>query len=207
MNTARVHRTGSATPGFCDLYRAWAGRLKPTLRQVHVAGGRMFVDFAGQTMEVFDGTTGEARQAEVFVAVLGASSYTYAEAVWSQSLPDWISAHVNALAFFGGVPRQIVCDNLRSGITRACFYEPLVNRSYADMARHYGTAVVPARPYKARDKAKFNQLAYLKSGSAFRASLVPPGRTIFLSTIFRLVKGTTTYFVPRPRKPPTDRTA
>jgi transposase len=86
---------------FCDLYRAWAGRLKPTLRQVHVAGERMFVDFAGQTMEVFDGTTGEARQAEVFVAVLGASSYTYAEAVWSQSLPDWISAHVNALACRG----------------------------------------------------------------------------------------------------------
>jgi hypothetical protein len=114
----------------------------------------MFVDFAGQTMEVFDGITGEARQAEVFVAVLGASSYTYAEAVWSQSLPDWINAHVNALGFFEGVPRQIVCDNLRSGITRACFYEPLVNRTYADMARHYGAAVIPARPYKARDKAK-----------------------------------------------------
>ena len=139
---------------FCDLYRTWVGRLKPTLRQVHVAGERMFVDFAGQTMEVFDGTTGEARRAEVFVAVLGASSYTYAEAVWSQSLPEWISAHVNALAFFDGVPRQIVCDNLRSGITRACFYEPLVNRTYADMARHYGTTVIPARPYKARDKAK-----------------------------------------------------
>ncbi len=114
----------------------------------------MFVDFAGQTMEVFDGATGEVRQAAIFVAVLGASSYTYAEAVWSQSLPDWISAHVNAFAFFDGVPRQIVCDNLRSGITRACFYEPLVNRTYADMARHYGTAVIPARPYKARDKAK-----------------------------------------------------
>ena len=119
-----------------------------------MAGERMFVDFAGQTMEVFDGTTGEARRAEIFVAVLGASSYTYAEAVWSQSLPEWISAHVNALAFFDGVPRQIVCDNLRSGITRACFYEPLVNRTYADMARHYGTTVIPARPYKARDKAK-----------------------------------------------------
>ena len=139
---------------FCGLYQAWVARLKPTLRQVHVAGERMFVDFAGQTMEVFDGATGEVRQAAVFVAVLGASSYTYAEAVWSQSLPDWISAHVNALAFFDGVPRQIVCDNLRSGITRACFYEPLVNRTYADMARHYGTAVIPARPYKARDKAK-----------------------------------------------------
>src|SRR6476469_191130 len=105
---------------FCDRYRTWVGRLKPTLRQVHVAGERMVVDFAGQTMEVLDGTTGEARRAEIFVAVLGASSYTYAEAVWSQSLPEWISAHVNALAFFDGVPRQIVCDNLRSGITRAC---------------------------------------------------------------------------------------
>jgi transposase len=103
---------------------------------------------------VFDGTTGEARRVEIFVAVLGASSYTYAEATWSQALPDWIGAHVNAFAFFAGVPRQTVCDNLRSGITRACFYEPTVNRTYADMAAHYGTAVIPARPYKARDKAK-----------------------------------------------------
>ena len=86
--------------------------------------------------------------------MLGASSYIYAEAAWSQSLPDWIGAHVNMLASFGGVPRQIVCDNLRAGITRACFYEPLVNRTYADMASHYGTTVIPARPYKARDKAK-----------------------------------------------------
>jgi transposase len=139
---------------FCDLYRAWAGRLKPTLRQVHVAGEKMFVDFAGHTMEVIDGATGEVRKAEIFVAVLGASSYTYAEATWGQTLPDWIAAHVNALAFFGGVMRQIVCDNLRSGITRACFYEPIVNRTYAGMAAHYGTAVLPARPYKARDKAK-----------------------------------------------------
>jgi transposase len=139
---------------FCNLYREWVGRLKPTLRQVHVTGERMFVDFAGQTMEVFDGATGEVSKAEVFVAVLGSSNYTYAEARWSQTLPDWIEAHVNALAFFDGVPRQIVCDNLRSGITRACFYEPMVNRTYADMATHYGTAVIPARPYKARDKAK-----------------------------------------------------
>jgi transposase len=96
---------------FCELYRAWVGRLKPTLRQVHVAGERTFVDFAGHTMEVFDGATGdEARRAEVFVAVLGASSHTYAETTWSQALPDWIGAHVNALAFFSGVPRQIVCD-------------------------------------------------------------------------------------------------
>jgi len=139
---------------FCDLYREWVGRLKPTLRQVHTAGERVFVDFAGHTMEVIDGATGEIRGAQVFVAVLGASSYTFAEATWTQSLPDWIAAHVNMLTFIGGVPRQIVSDNLRAGITRACFYEPLVNRSYADMAAHYGTAVIPARPYKPRDKAK-----------------------------------------------------
>ena len=90
----------------------------------------------------------------MFVGVLGASSYTYAQAVWSQSLPDWIAAHVNLLTFIGGVPRQIVSDNLRAGVTRACFYEPLINRTYADMAAHYGTAVIPARPYKPRDKAK-----------------------------------------------------
>ncbi|MGH7106948.1 MAG: IS21 family transposase [Acetobacteraceae bacterium] len=139
---------------FCDLYRAWVGRLKPTLRQVHVAGEKLFVDFAGHTMEVVDGATGEIRRAEIFVAVLGASSFIYAEAIWSQTLPDWIGAHVNALAAIGGVPRQIVCDNLKSGITKACFHEPTVNRTYADMAAHYGTAIIPARPYKPRDKAK-----------------------------------------------------
>jgi len=139
---------------FCELYREWAGRLKPTLRQVHTAGERAFVDFAGQTMAVIDPETGDIRRAEIFVGVLGASNYIFAEATWTQSLPDWIAAHVNMLAFFGGAPRQIVSDNLRAGITRACFYEPLVNRSYADMAAHYGTAIVPARPYKPRDKAK-----------------------------------------------------
>ena len=95
---------------FCDLYREWVGRLKPTLRQVHTAGERVFVDFAGHTMEVIDGATGEVRRAEIFVAVLGASSYTFAEASWTQSLPDWIAVHVNMLAFIGGVPRQIVSD-------------------------------------------------------------------------------------------------
>jgi transposase len=147
-------RDGFGYSWFCDLYREWVGRLKPTLRQVHTAGERVFVDFAGHTMEVIDGATGEIHRAEVFVAALGASSYVFAEATWTQSLPDWIAVHVNMLAFIGGVPRQIVSDNLRAGITRACFYEPLVNRTYADMASHYGTAVIPARPYKPRDKAK-----------------------------------------------------
>ena len=139
---------------FCDLYREWVGRLKPTLRQVHMAGERLFVDFAGHAMEVIDGASGEIRRAEIFVAVLGASSFIYAEATWSQGLADWIGAHVNALTAIGGTPRQIVSDNLRAGITRACFYEPTVNRTYADLAAHYGTAIIPARPYKPRDKAK-----------------------------------------------------
>jgi transposase len=139
---------------FCEQYREWAGRLKPTMRQVHTAGERLFVDFAGHTMEVIDGASGEINRAEIFVAVLGASSFIYAEATWSQTLPDWIGAHVNALNALGGAPRQIVSDNLKAGITKACFYEPTVNRTYADMAAHYSTAIIPARPYKPRDKAK-----------------------------------------------------
>jgi transposase len=139
---------------FCDLYRAWAGRLKPTMRQTHIAGEKLFVDFAGRTAEIVDGHTGEIIPVQIFVAVLGASSFTYAEAAWSQQLPDWIAAHVHAFAYFGGAARQTVSDNLKAGITKACFYEPMVNRTYADMARHYGTAIIPARPYKPRDKAK-----------------------------------------------------
>ena len=139
---------------FCDLYRGWAGRLKPTMRQTHIAGEKLFVDFAGRTGEIIDGRTGEIIAVQIFVAVLGASSFTYAEATWSQKLPDWIAAHVRAFAYFGGAARQTVSDNLKAGITKACFYEPMVNRTYADLARHYGTAIVPARPYKPRDKAK-----------------------------------------------------
>ncbi|MGA8759891.1 MAG: IS21 family transposase, partial [Stellaceae bacterium] len=139
---------------FCDLYRAWTGRLKPTMRQVHIAGERMFVDFAGRTAEVIDTNTGETVPVQIFVAVLGASSFTYAQATRSQKLPDWIAAHVRAFAYFGGAARQTVSDNLKAGITKASFYEPMVNRTYADMARHYRTAIIPARPYKPRDKAK-----------------------------------------------------
>lgn len=139
---------------WCDLYRGWEGRLSPTMRQVHPAGERLFVDFAGQTAEVIDPATGEVRTAQVFVAVLGASSYTYAEAVWTQTLPDWVGAHVRALEFIGGVPRQIVPDNLRSGVLRANWYEPGLNPTYRDLAAHYGTAILPARIRRPRDKAK-----------------------------------------------------
>jgi transposase len=139
---------------FCELYDAWESRLSPTMRQVHPAGERLFVDYAGQTVELIDGATGEVRQAQIFVAVLGASSYTYAEATWTQTLPDWIGAHVRALAFLGGVPRQIVPDNPKVGVTKANWYEPGLNPTYQDFAGHYGTAILPARPRRPRDKAK-----------------------------------------------------
>jgi transposase len=139
---------------FCDLYKDWAGRLKPTLRQIHVAGEKLFVDYAGRTLEVIDPLTGEGCSVQIFVAVLGASNFTYAEATFTQTLPDWIGAHGRAFAYLGGTARQTVSDNLKAGVTKACFHEPMVNRTYADLARHYGTAIVPARPYKPRDKAK-----------------------------------------------------
>jgi transposase len=139
---------------FCELYRAWAKRLSPTMRQTHIAGERLFVDYAGTRLQVFDAATGEVLTAELFVAALGASSYTFAEATWTQTLPDWIGSHTRAYVFLGGVPAMTVSDNLRSGITKACFYEPAVNRSYAEMAAHYDTAIIPARPRKPRDKAK-----------------------------------------------------
>ena len=149
-----AHPDGYGYSHYCELYRAWEARLSPTMRQTHVAGERMFVDYAGATLLVIDASTGEARTTQLFVAVLGASNYTYAEASWTQGLSDWIGSHTRSFAFFGGVPTMVVSDNLRAGITKACFYEPAVNRSYAEMAAHYDTAVVPARPYRARDKAK-----------------------------------------------------
>jgi transposase len=149
-----AHPDGYGYSRYCDLYRSWEQRLSPTMRQLHVAGERTFVDYGGTTLEVVDGTTGEVRECQLYVAVLGASSYTYAEATFSQRLVDWIGSHVRAFAFFGGVTAQTVSDNLRSGVSKACFYEPAVNRTYAEMAAHYGTAIVPARPGKPRDKAK-----------------------------------------------------
>ena len=150
-----AHPDGYGYSRFCELYQRWRAKLSPTMRQTHVAGERMFVDYAGTTMEVIDGATGEVLKAQLFVAVLGASSYTYAEATWTQRLPDWIGSHTRTFAFIGGVPAMVVSRQpASSGITKACFYEPAVNRTYAEMAAHYDTAIVPARPYKPRDKAK-----------------------------------------------------
>jgi transposase len=142
---------------FCRHYRTWQGRLDLVMRQEHRVGEKLFVDFAGMTIPITDPDSGEVWQAQLFVAVLGASNYTYAEALASQALPHWIGAHVHAFDFLGGCPRIIVPDNLRSAVSRAHRYEPEINRTYAEMAAHYGCAVIPARPYKPRDKAKAEQ--------------------------------------------------
>lgn len=148
------HSGGYSYSQFCELYRRWEGRLSPVMRQRHVAGERLFVDYAGATMDVVCPKTGEVRTAQLFVATLGASNYTYAEATWTQQLPDWIASHVRAFDFLGGVTAQVVLDNLKSGVTKACFYEPTINRTYSDMIAHYDTVAIPARPYKPKDKAK-----------------------------------------------------
>ncbi|MBI3568334.1 MAG: IS21 family transposase [Gemmatimonadetes bacterium] len=139
---------------FCHHYHTWASRLDPVLRQTHAPGERVFVDYAGPTIAVLDPTTGEEREAQLFVAVLGASNFLYAEATWTQTLPDWIASHVRMREYFGGVPALIVPDNLRAGVTLASYYEPEVNATYADCAQHYGTVILPARVAKPRDKAK-----------------------------------------------------
>jgi transposase len=139
---------------FCELYRGWAKRLKTTMRQVHKAGEKVFVDYAGQTVPLTDPDTGEVRSAQIFVAVQGASSYTYAEAQESQELPHWIGGHVRMFAFYGGVNELVVPDNPKVGVTHPCRYEPDLNPTYQDLAQHYGTAVLPARVRKPRDKAK-----------------------------------------------------
>ena len=140
---------------FCELLGAFAEKLAPTMRQAHRAGEKMFVDFAGATIPILiDARTGQTHQAQIFVACLGASSFTYVEATWGQTAADWVCAQANALAAFGGAPQIIVPDNPKSTIAKACFYEPALNRTYADFAAYHGVAVIPARVRKTRDKAK-----------------------------------------------------
>lgn len=139
---------------FCDLYRQWVKKQKRSMRQLHKAGEKCFVDYCGVTVPIVSPSTGEIRKAEVFVGVLGASNYTYAEATFTQSLPDWLASHVRMLEYFGGCPDMIIPDNLRSGVSRACRYDPDLNPSYHQWAEHYAVAVMPARPYKPKDKAK-----------------------------------------------------
>jgi transposase len=149
-----LHPQGYQYSWFCEHYRSWQRQLDVVMRQDHRAGEKLFVDYAGQTVPVVDRQTGEIRQAQIFVAVLGASNYTYAEATWTQTLPDWIGSHVRTFAALGGIPALVVPDNLRSGISKAHRYEPDMNPTYQDMAQHYGVTVLPARVRRPRDKAK-----------------------------------------------------
>lgn len=139
---------------FCDLYRRWLKKLDLVLRQTHRAGEKMFVDYAGATIPIHDSVTGDIHPAAVFVAVLGASSYTFVEATAGQDLRSWIGSHIRAFEYFGGVTEIVVPDNLKSAVTHPGYYEPDLNPTYRDLGEHYGVAVIPARPYRPKEKAK-----------------------------------------------------
>lgn len=139
---------------FYARYKQWLKKQKRSMRQTHKAGEKLFVDYAGQTVPIVCATTGEVRSAQIFVAVMGASSYTFAEATWSQGLKDWLQSHVRAFEFYGGLSTMVIPDNLRSGVSKACRYDPELNPSYQQLADHYHIAVIPARPYRPKDKAK-----------------------------------------------------
>jgi transposase len=139
---------------FCELYKRWRADLDVVMRQVHRPGERLFVDYAGQTMNIIDNATGEVHTAQIFVATLGASNYTYVEATMSQRTADFVASHVRCFTFLSGVPEIVVPDNLKTGITKAHRYEPGINRTYTEVAEHYGFAIIPTRAVRPRDKAK-----------------------------------------------------
>ena len=139
---------------FCHRYQQWLGCQQRSMRQIHRAGEKLFIDYCGPTMSIVNPDTGEIKTAQIFVAVLGASNYTFACANWSQKLQDWLEAHVKAFDFFGGVPELLIPDNLRSAVSKTHRYEPEINPSYLQLAAHYQTVIVPARPYKPKDKSK-----------------------------------------------------
>jgi len=148
------HPQGYQYSYFCELYYHWRQKLDPPLRLPHKAGEKMFVDFAGQTMSIQDPCTGNIIPVYLFIAVLGASNYTFACGVLSQELSNWIKLHCLALEYFGGVPEIIVPDNLKAGVTKACRYEPDLNPTYQELAEHYGCVIIPARPRHPKDKSK-----------------------------------------------------
>ena len=154
------HPAGYGYTQFCDHYGRWCRDRRLSMRQIHHAGEKLFVDYAGKKPEIVDSATGEVREVELFVAVLGASNYTFAEATVTQQIADWIHSHVHAFEYLGGVTGAVVPDQLKTGITRACRYEPEIQRSYEELALHYGTVILPARPAHPRDK---DQSAYCTS--------------------------------------------
>jgi len=148
------HPDGYGYTQFCEHYRQWLARRRLSMRQVHRAGEKLFVDYAGKKPAIVDAKTGERIEVELFIAVLGASNFTYAEATLTQRIPDWIGSHTRCLGQLGGVPGAIIPDQLKTGVTGACRYEPRVQRTYEELAQHYGTVILPARPAHPRDKAK-----------------------------------------------------
>jgi len=164
---------------FCWHYSRYRDTLRRSMRQVHRAGEKLFIDYCGSTVPIIDADSGEIRAAQIFVAVLGASHYTYAEATWTQSLPDFIGSHVRCFEFLGAVPALLVPDNLKSGVKQACRYEPEANSTYADLARHYGTAILPARVSSARQSRSRRRSAAgaaLDSGAASQPPILLLGR-------------------------------
>jgi transposase len=172
-----AHPEGYGYSWFCQHYRAWQGRIDVVMRQEHKAGEKLFVDWAGDTIPLLDAESGEVREAHLFLAVLGASNYTYAEAFANERTESFLTAHVHAFAFFGGAPELIVPDNARTGVTRADRYEPDLSLAYAELAAHYGAAVLPARPGKPRDKAKVEGGVLI----SYRALLAPLRNQTFFS--------------------------
>ena len=155
------HADGLGYSQFCDRYAQWARHLSATMRQTHRAGEKMFVDFSGDGIPIVDAPSGESQIAKLFVAVLGASNLTYVEPVLHEDLPTWIGCHVRAFEFFGGVPEIVVPDNPKVAVKSPDRYDPELNPTYADLAQHYGVAVIPARVRKPRDKAKVEQAVLL----------------------------------------------
>lgn len=148
------HPDGCGYSWFCKAYQEWAQRLPVTMRQTHVPGQKLFVDYSGKKLGIINPDTGEIREAELFVAALGVSGLTFAELTWTQQLPDWIGSHVRAFAFYDGLVEILVPDNLKSGVHKPGFYDPDINPTYQEMARYYSVAVIPARSKKPRDKPK-----------------------------------------------------
>jgi transposase len=149
-----AHPDGYGYTWFCDRYLSFIRRTHVSFRNRHDAGAVMQTDYAGQTVPLIDPHTGLITQAQIFVALLGASSFTFAMASHSQQLPDWIDGQCRALAFFGGVPKAVVCDNLKSGVAKALWFEPTLNQTFAAMAEHYDTTILPTRSRRPRDKGK-----------------------------------------------------
>lgn len=152
MEYRESHAGGYQYTQYCTYYRRWSQQLKPTMRLLHKGGEELEVDYAGMTLSIVSAETGEITQAQIFVATLAASSYTYAEAQSSQTLPNWIGGHVRAFAFFGGLPRLLKPDNLKVGVKSPCYYEPDINPTYQKMAEYYGVGVLPTRVRKPKDK-------------------------------------------------------